>query len=850
MVDTGKVVVLAACLLAAASGKGWTMSNAGIPAAFPSDAVMAGVAEIQDMQAWAGSAFADAAPKSRRQKVALKVLRQDFNTLRFGQSCMETPVTIGSRRFKHGLGTHAVSEIAVQVPVGATAFRASVGVDNNYDTQGVRGSVQFVVETDGREALRTATLRGGGEPVDVNVPIPSGVAQIVLKVDPTPDGPSCDQADWADARFELPGGKTLWLDQNQPDHLLLPAMPPFSFVYGGRPSAEILGGWKHSCSTKVCAGFVQYVARWEDPETGLAVQASARVFDRFPAAEWVVEFENQGHKDTPIIQDIQALDVMLGTGLSTRLGVVHQLKGDACGEDSFLPFDSALNAGQTVRMAPARGRSSQETAFPFFNVQYADHGLITAVGWTGQWAASLERQQTGPTRLRAGMEQTHLLLHPGERIRTPRILVMPWKGDRQTAHNRFRRLMLAHFVPQEDGHPARLPFVLQTFDRYRMRPGWITEAGQIKAAEMAHALGCDTYWLDAAWFPGDFPNGVGNWFCKSAELPNGLKPVSDACHRMGMRFVLWFEPERVAAGTQIAREHPEFVFGGEAGGLFKLNDPAARRYLTDLLSRRIEEYGIDIYRNDFNIDPLAFWRGNDTPDRQGMTEIQYVTGLYQMWDDLRTRHPGLMIDNCASGGRRIDLEMCMRSMPFWRSDTSCWAGHPEWNQTQTCRLCPYIPLQTACGWDPDAYTFRSSATGGAIAQFGYMEDSFSAKLARQSIAEAKANSKYWYGDFYQLTSAGNDLQEFVAYQFHRADLNAGVIYAFRRPECDTMGLILAPRALDATKTYRVECVDDNRRTAVRTVSGQEIMQSGLALRLPKKGSSLLVRYSEVKQPSR
>jgi len=42
----------------------------------------------------------------------------------------------------------------------------------------------------------------------------------------------------------------------------------------------------------------------------------------------------------------------------------------------------------------------------------------------------------------------------------------------------------------------------------------------------------------------------------------------------------------------------------------------------------------------------------DTPDRQGMTEIRYVEGLYEMWDELRAKHPGLLIDNCASGGRR------------------------------------------------------------------------------------------------------------------------------------------------------------------------------------------------------
>ena len=246
-----------------------------------------------------------------------------------------------------------------------------------------------------------------------------------------------------------------------------------------------------------------------------------------------------------------------------------------------------------------------------------------------------------------------------------------------------------------------LPVVMQCFDRYSgSRKEWATEAGQFSAIQSAQALGINAHWLDAAWFPGGFPNGVGNWFAETNAFPNGLGPLGEQCHRLGMKFVVWFEPERVAPGTALAREHPEFVLGGEKGGLFKLNDPGARRYLTDLLSQRITQYGIDIYRNDFNIDPLGFWRQNDAPDRQGLTEIRYVEGHYAMWDELRARHPGLIIDNCASGGRRIDLETCMRSVSLWRSDTGCSPGHPDWNQVQTAGLSQVHSLSYRLCLDP------------------------------------------------------------------------------------------------------------------------------------------------------
>jgi alpha-galactosidase len=818
------------------------MNEADVPADAPNDAVMASPAEIAELSDWAVAAFAGERPPGPRPRAELEVRRQDHNVLRFAQSCMETPIKIGKQTFQHGLGTHANSEIVVTLPAGAKTFNACVGVDNNPDTGGVRGTVEFIVEANGKELLHTPTLKGGGEPVPVSLGIPKGATQLTLKVDATPDGTACDQADWADAQLVLEDGAVLWLDENQPDLLFLRAEPPFSFIYAGAPSAQFLKTWPRASETKDLKDRVEHHVAWTDPKTGLRVSAVAGAFKRYPAVEWVLYFENQGKQDTPILEGIQALDLELRTGISARPAVLHQLAGDSCSDRSFVPFDTNLEAGKSLRVAPSGGRSSNG-AFPFFNLEYGGQGVIAAIGWSGQWAASFDRAPGGPTRLRAGMEKSHLVLHPGERIRSPRILLLHWKGDRIAAHNRFRRLMLFHYVPKQNGRPAAMPIFWQGFDRYSGRPGWATEAGQLNALKVAHEVGCDTLWLDAAWFPGGFPNGVGNWSCDPQRFPNGLKPVSDAAHKLGMGFILWFEPERVAAGTEIAREHPEFVFGGANGGLFKLNDPAARRWLTGLLSKRMEEFGLDWYRNDFNIDPLGFWRANDAPDRQGMTEIRYVEGHYEMWDELRARKPGLLIDNCASGGRRIDLETCMRSVPLWQSDTSCSPGHPEWNQTQNYGLSHYLPFHDACIWTPGAYDFRSGATAGAITQFAFLDPGFSVEAAKAAVAEAKENQKYWYGDFYPLTPCSPALDQLVAWQFHRPDLNAGLILAFRRPQSPYLGLGVALHGLNPAAPYAVEFIDDARNRTAKTLPGRQLAAE-LELRLEKKGSSLVVRYRE------
>jgi alpha-galactosidase len=333
---------------------------------------------------------------------------------------------------------------------------------------------------------------------------------------------------------------------------------------------------------------------------------------------------------------------------------------------------------------------------------------------------------------------------------------------------------------------------------------------------------------------------VGNWSAKP-EFPNGLKPLSDLAHSLGLKFLLWFEPERVAPGTAIAREHPEFVLSGDRGGLFNLGDPVARQWLTDLLSARIREYGLDTYRNDFNIDPLTYWRGNDAPDRQGITEIRYVEGLYRMWDDLRARHPGLWIDNCASGGRRIDLEMLSRSVTLWRSDTGCWAGNSDWDQCQVYGVCAYIPLFTSCSWDPSAYVLRSGGSAGAICQFDYLNPDFSTNAARAALDEIKENQKYWYGDFTPLTPYLFGPQALMAYQLNRPDLNAGIVLAFRRAHCPYSAVQLSLKGLQPDKSYEVTCIDEARQAQTTTLTGRQLM-TDFELRIPQKTQSLLVRY--------
>jgi alpha-galactosidase len=65
--------------------------------------------------------------------------------------------------------------------------------------------------------------------------------------------------------------------------------------------------------------------------------------------------------------------------------------------------------------------------------------------------------------------------------------------------------------------------------------------------------------MDAGWCVGGWPYGLGNWDPDPKKFPHGLKPLGDAAHQKGLKFLLYFEPERVSPGTAIEKQHPKWV---------------------------------------------------------------------------------------------------------------------------------------------------------------------------------------------------------------------------------------------------------------------------------------------------
>jgi len=627
-------------------------------------------------------------------------------------------------------------------------------------------------------------------------------------------------------------------------------VPPFSFVYDGKHSSELIKKWRfdHGSGQKVESS-VKYLYTFSDLDTGLRVWCKAEVFLDFPAVEWVLTFENSGMEDTPIIENIQAIDTTWNYEQEGEV-ILHRALGSSASRSDFAPVSETMQADNEIRLAPIGGRSSNTTVFPFFNIQAPGEGAMMAVGWSGQWSASLMKDDSQGVRLVAGQELTHLKLHKGEKIRTPRIMLLFWDGDdRMVGHNVLRQFMLKHHTLQDGDKPVTAPLAssggpicqapIPGFEEFNQA----TEHNQIAYAERYRQLGLNTeyLWIDAGWFEGRWANGVGNWFPRKDGFPNGLRPISDAIAKMDYKFLVWFEPERVFQGTWLDREHPDWLLKlpDNPNRLLDLGNPEALEWLTDHISGMIESEGISLYRQDFNMDPLPFWRANDESDRQGMSEIRHVEGLYYFWDELIRRSPGLVIDNCASGGRRIDLETSSRSIPLWRTDYQYF--EPNGYQCHTYGINFYLPTSATGSGSPDTYHFRSSMNSGAVLGWNLYLPDFPVERARKLIDEFYRARPLFYGDYYPLTPHSVEDDVWIAYQFHRSDMKQGMVIAFRRHQCKDETLCLRLRGLKNDANYEVGFEDAGTK---ETISGEELA-SGIDVTINETPGSLLIMYQQV-----
>ena len=570
---------------------------------------------------------------------------------------------------------------------------------------------------------------------------------------------------------------------------------------------------------------------------------------------------NPTDKNSKRVSNIRAADISIKCNGEVKL---HALRGECNGgKESFLPNDRILNEGDSWTIHPEGARSSSNYACPFFDLSFDGKALLVAPGWTGQWIATFSVKD-GYLNVSVGLMYADFYLKPHESLDLLSVFIAEGE-DASELRRRIRRFLL-------DNSPInhldnKLPISTEHgfigFYCNRSNPElasrWTTYQTQsmlIDASKRCKYI--DTYWMDAWWFREGFPHGVGNYnFCEG--FSEGLMPVSNEAHENGMKFMVWFEPERIYEGSDLYKYKQDFLLKVEdpTTFLFNLCDEEAWNWLYSTLSRMIRENGIDYYRQDANINPLEYCLANDEEGRQGVMEIRYINALYRLWDKLREEFPDLLIDNCASGGRRIDLESSLRSVPLWRTDGDCkepihptYPEYPDvWSQNHTISLSEYVPHHATGVWDSLANSMRSGATSGVACNFDFLTadnttivPDFDFTKAEAALEEVVRFADYWKGDFYPLSESTLDETIFAGWQLARE--NDGCALLFRRKNCADDTFVFMPRAIKTDAEYEITLSDEHYEKSVITLSGAEFSK-GLAIVIPEPHSSVSVEYKTI-----
>ncbi|TDT75618.1 alpha-galactosidase [Litoreibacter halocynthiae] len=346
-------------------------------------------------------------------------------------------------------------------------------------------------------------------------------------------------------------------------------------------------------------------------------------------------------------------------------------------------------------------------------------------------------------------------------------------------------------------------------------------------ATRAAALGAERFVLDDGWFGGrdDDTRALSDWEVDPRKYPDGLKPLIDHVHDLGMTFGIWFEPEMINPDSDIYRAHPDWAFGGEDQILgrnqkaLNMALPEVRAFLLDRMSKVLRDNPIDYIKWDHN-------RVLPMPD------AAQTRGSYMLIDQLRQDFPHVEIESCASGGGRIDFGILKRTHRVWLSDSNDALERLRMQHNAAI----FLPLAVTgshvgprkCHTSGRVLDIRFRAWVAAQRHMGFEMDpreltDEEAEVLTEVTAWWKANRDWMFrADILRLDSADPAV---IAEQQLAEGGDRFVVFAGK---ADTSTQI-APRPLRLTRLtpdakYRVELI--NRADAIGLSRGDPALKSG------------------------
>ena len=602
-----------------------------------------------------------------------------------------------------------------------------------------------------------------------------------------------------------------------------------------------------------------------------------------------VEHQIEGHTLTVTLKDIERelfvrlrYSVYPKSGIIRREAVIENRTGKAVlvedarsgvfyvprGDGYRLRYLSGRWAGEWqlneepvhtgVKVLESRRGSTSHQTNPWFALDRdgnsdPEHGSVWfgALGWSGSWRISVEETPHQQVRVTGGFNPFDFgyTLAPGEKLETPPFYAGYTDRGIGEASRILHRFERAEILPNGSGARTR-PVLYNSWEATEFN---VDEPGQLALARKAASMGVERFVMDDGWFGQRNTDhaGLGDWYVNPKKFPNGLGPLIQRVHELGMDFGIWVEPEMVNPDSDLYRKHPDWAmhFAGRPRSearnqlLLNLARDDVRDYVFNWLDELVSKNDIAFLKWDYNRNFSEPGWPEVATDQQKKIWVKFTQNLYDMVDRLRKKHPKLEIESCSGGGGRVDLGILRRVEQVWPSDNTEAFDRLTIQQGFTYAYTPHIMM----AWVTDVPNFNGRsvplqfrflvAMQGSLAigsnLNAWQQEDFA--LARQMVSYYKSiRETVQNGDLYRLTAPSDT--NFTASQYVSPDKSQSEVFAFlHSQQFGRMLPALTLRGLDEKANYSVTVFDGKTRPhgapMPAKLGGAYLMNHGLLLPL-------------------
>lgn len=525
---------------------------------------------------------------------------------------------------------------------------------------------------------------------------------------------------------------------------------------------------------------------------------------------------------------------------------------------------------------------------PYLLVEHP-HGVQTGwyigVEFSGLVHLTLARKEDslrGEAGLDPGSGGSRTRLKPGEVFETPRIFLGASAGGPDAASNMVRRWVKEVLTNQGTWKDTHYPF---TVNNSWGNGAEISEEIANRMIRDAAALGLEMFHLDAGWF-----RGVGDWQPDKQKFPHGLQPIADRAHAQGLKFGLWAgwaqggvekssgtlnvrdAKTRAWLTTDLPESWKPEQFKGQT---IDIGDPPAKAWALRETDRIVGDYKLDMLEHDGYLvakgcdasdhphappDPLNKCTYRDAgfvfTQSSNSADVSYhaVRAYYDIQENLRRKHPGLLLEICNDGGRMVDFGSAVHGDYFSVTDTydpvsNRRAFYDASYVMPTAMLEAYVENWPDVSKNPPIEQFRYMLRSGMMGWLSIMIDTTA--WDSDHHAEAKKEIEMYKSQLRPLIrdaalfhiAARPDGVGWDGIEYFDSKKQRGALYAFRGTTKVEIKHRFVLRGVDATSRYQVRFHDHS--SVDRVVNGDQLLTSGIVVDLPKSNSSEIVFFEAV-----